>query len=59
MYKAKDVFDNPSEYWDFLTLDSDSQFEGQHFDRKEAGRLNDSGNLGSNQLNKLADLVTE
>ena len=59
MHKAKNVYNNPDKYWDFLTVDSDSKFEGQHFDRKEAGRLNESGNLGSKQLSKLADLVTQ
>ena len=33
-----EVFEDPTKYWDFLTLENDSQFEGQFFDRKEAGR---------------------
>lgn len=34
----RQVFDNPQSAWSFLTCPLDDQFEGQHFDRKEAGR---------------------
>ena len=34
----RQVFDDPSNYWAFFTQDSDDKFEGQHFDRKEAGQ---------------------
>ncbi|MDI6711026.1 MAG: putative DNA binding domain-containing protein [Bacillota bacterium] len=34
----RQVFDDPSSYWAFFTQGSDDRFEGQHFDRKEAGR---------------------
>ena len=33
----REVFENPTKFWDFLTAKSDEDFEGQHFDRKEAG----------------------
>ena len=40
MPKPHDVFDDPGSFWSFLTVARDSDFEGQHFDRKEAGRCN-------------------
>lgn len=36
--KPKHVYDDPDAYWDFVTVATDTTFEGQHFDRKEAGR---------------------
>lgn len=51
----REVFDNPSVYWDFLTQDSDDDFEGQHFDRKEAGR----GNVGRGALNDIRNRIKE
>lgn len=38
MPDPRDVFEHPSHHWDFLTASDDSEFEGQVFDRKEAGR---------------------
>ena len=51
----REVFDNPSVYRDFLTQDSDDGFEGQHFDRKEAGR----GNVGRGALNDIRNRIKE
>jgi predicted HTH transcriptional regulator len=34
----RQIFDDSSAYWAFLRQDSDDDFEGQHFDRKEAGQ---------------------
>ena len=34
----RQVFDDPQSSWAFLTSPRDDDFEGQHFDRKEAGR---------------------
>ncbi|MCW3097908.1 MAG: putative transcriptional regulator [Chthonomonadaceae bacterium] len=42
MPKARDVYDNPNDFWTFLTATDDGQFEGQYFDRKQAGRLDGS-----------------
>ncbi len=36
--KPKEVFNTPSDYLTFLTVDSDDRFESQHFERKEVGR---------------------
>lgn len=43
----RQVFDDPQSswaLWAFLTSPRDDDFEGQHFDRKEAGRLPGSKN---------------
>ena len=45
MPNPKDVFENPENYWEFITAGTDDEFEGQCFDRKEAGRPD-----GNNQL---------
>lgn len=39
MIPPRQVFDNPDDHWAFLTTQSDDHFEGQHFERKQAGRL--------------------
>ncbi len=36
--KPKQVFDDPDAHWTFVTVAEDTGFEGQCFDRKEAGR---------------------
>jgi len=35
MLSPRLVFDNPAEYREFFSTDSDDQFEDQHFERKE------------------------
>ena len=35
MPNPKEVFDDPEKYWIFLTTQSDKDFEGQHFERKD------------------------
>jgi hypothetical protein len=59
MPDPKEVFTNPDQYWEFITSNSDSDFEGQYFDRKEAGRLDSSGNVSSSQLDKIREQITE
>ena len=51
----KEVFEAPSYHWDFLTQGSDDGFEGQHFDRKEAGR----GNADQRGLKNIRNRITE
>lgn len=34
----RQVFDDPQSHWAYLTQTTDDDFEGHHFDRKEAGR---------------------
>lgn len=59
MPDPKEVFDEPSRFWDFLTLKSDSLFEGQFFDRKECCRPSSDGTVSKNQLSKLQEHITE
>ena len=35
MPNPKEVFENYQQHWNFITTNSDDDFEGQHFDRKE------------------------
>lgn len=51
------VFDDPKSAWAFLTQPNDDTFEGQHFDRKEAGRLQDGAALTPSALGAVRDLV--
>jgi predicted HTH transcriptional regulator len=51
------VFDHPQSAWSFLTQATDDKFEGQHFDRKEAGRLHNNVALSSTGLNGVKELV--
>ena len=55
----KEIFDNPSLYWSFLTQASDDDFEGQHFDRKEAGRVGIDTTTLENQLKGVRNKVKE
>ncbi|MEG4407206.1 RNA-binding domain-containing protein [Microcoleus sp. MON2_D5] len=59
MPNPKEVFDCPLQYWTFLTSPTDSQFEGQYFDRKEAGRREDNGCVSKGQIKTLLDQITE
>ena len=53
------VYDDPESRWAFLTQPSDDEFEGQHFERKEAGRrTNDARKTGS-RLKQLREDITE
>lgn len=53
------VYDDPASHWGFLTQSSDDDFEGQHFDRKAAGRKGSPPRELTNQLKKLRDGITE
>jgi predicted HTH transcriptional regulator len=57
MPSPRDVFDNPEEYWDFITLSSDDDFEGKQFDRKEVGLVGDNGRISSSQLSSVKDQI--
>ena len=52
----KEVFDNPSRFWRFLTQSSDDDFEDQHFDRKQASQIDES-RTRKRQLNDLRNHV--
>jgi len=51
--KPKDVFDNPENFLDFLTVESDREFEGQLFDRKELCRASGNGHVSNNDVKKF------
>lgn len=53
------VFDDPRGHWAYLTQPTDDGFEGQHFDRKEAGKPPAGGTLSQNALAGVKDLVVK
>ena len=53
----RDVFDDPRKHWAFLTQGSDDDFEGQHFDRKEAGRAEVDVAKHRKQLQNVRDEI--
>jgi predicted HTH transcriptional regulator len=53
MAKPFEVFDNPDAYWNLLTASQDVELEDQHFDRKEAGHADGSGNVSSSQISAV------
>lgn len=57
MPSPRQVFDNPSKYWIFITQNSDDDFEGQHFDRKEACQASVDAKTLSNQLRNVRDEI--
>lgn len=59
MPNPKDVFDNYAQYWTFITSSSDDAFEGQYFDRKEAGRVGANGLVSPSTLNGIKEHITE
>jgi predicted HTH transcriptional regulator len=59
MPQPRDVFERPEDHWAFLKAPSDTNFEGQHFDRKEAGKVGAGGIVPKNQFDGVIDQVTE
>ena len=59
MLRPKEVYDNPENYWSFITTGSDDEFESQHFDRKEAGRIGENGFVTKTELRNVRDQITE
>jgi len=55
----RQVFDDPSSHWTFLTQGSDNDFEGQHFDRKEAGQAGVSVTALKKQLQDVRKEITQ
>src|SRR5262245_10829025 len=54
-----EIFAHPDHYWSFLTVPKDDDCEGQHFDRKEAGKLSADGTLSNTQVSNVIENVTE
>lgn len=59
MPTPREVFNNPSQYWAFLVVPVDKDFEGQHFDRKEAGRTDANGTVSNAQVGAVIDNIKE
>ena len=54
-----DVFNRPDQHWEFITSRNDSQIEGQHFDRKQAGLIGDNGTVTPSSVSKLQEEIIE
>ena len=55
-----EVFDDPMAHWAFITVTTDTDFEGQYFDRKEVGRPSVGMSvLSSGQMRGIMDHVKE
>lgn len=59
MTHPRDVFDNPGAYWDFITAGSDDEFEGQYFERKEAGRIGVNNLVSPTERGRVKEQITE
>jgi predicted HTH transcriptional regulator len=59
MPNPKDVFENPEKYWNLITAASDNDFEGQHFDRKEAARVGENGFVSRTALHGVKGQIAE
>jgi predicted HTH transcriptional regulator len=57
--KPKQVYDDPDAYWDFVTVTTDATFEGQNFDRKEAGRPEADGTTHNSKLGGVRNQIEE
>ena len=57
--KPSQVFEDPVTHWAFLTAGSDNGFEGQHFDRKEAGRPEADGIVPNAKLKNVREQIEE
>jgi hypothetical protein len=55
----REVFDDPRQHWNNLIAPADEDFEGQHFDRKEASRIDEHGSVAKNQFGRLVDQIEE
>jgi predicted HTH transcriptional regulator len=57
--KPKQVYDDPDADWDFVTVTTDATFEGQNFDRKEAGRPEADGTTHNSKLGGVRNQIEE
>ncbi len=54
-----DVFNDPDNFITFITCVSDSDFEGQYFDRKEAGRTLNGNPVSQSNLDGVISQIKE
>ncbi|HEY9902639.1 MAG TPA: RNA-binding domain-containing protein [Candidatus Sericytochromatia bacterium] len=59
MSDPREVFEHPGGHWNSITASVDTDFEGQYFDRKEAGRTGQNGCVSSNELTRVVEQITE
>ncbi|MBW1910110.1 MAG: putative DNA binding domain-containing protein, partial [Deltaproteobacteria bacterium] len=59
MPNPKEVFENPKKHWSFVAASSDDEFEGQYFDRKEAGISDDNNQIDNKGLKSVKKQVTK
>lgn len=59
MTNPLDVYNEPEKYWALITATSDDQIEGQYFDRKQAGQVDESGQAVKNSIESLKDKLIE
>lgn len=59
MNDPQDIFNNPVNYWGFITASTDAAFEGQHFDRKQAGYQDNEGKASSSSIDTLQEEIIE
>ena len=57
--RPHDVYDDPDGHRAFLTAPADRDFEGQHFDRKEACRPRPDGRVSGSDIRGLRDNIVE
>ncbi len=53
MSNPKKVFENYQQHWNFITADSDDDFEDQHFDRKEVPSIGLNGQVDKDDLKRF------
>jgi hypothetical protein len=58
-YTPREVFDNPHSAWSFITNPSDAIFEGQHFDRKQAGDIQADGSASKKSIAGLRETIVK
>lgn len=59
MPDPREVFEYPDQHWSFLTAPADTDFEGQYFDRKEAGRVGVNSHVSSSDLKQVLKQIAE
>src|SRR5215831_4532974 len=59
MLKPRDVFEDPTSHWAFLTASRDEDCEGQYFDRKEVGDFTATADVLRKQVRGVIGHITE
>ena len=58
-HTPREVFDDPYSAWPFITSPSDAVFEGQHFDRKQAGNIQSDGSASKKSVQELREAIVK